>query len=184
MSRPLLLLFVLTGFVSCSLRIVGNLAIVAKPKGHAGTILAPVQVNVGAFWCAAEKLGERIPIEYGQFTRLRDGKIFEAKIEENKAKLHVGKVPATAAGRYMCEVRSTDGHLLKGFLSIYSPPVLRLPTGSIFHEVPESRPPKVIGAVKKAVAGDRVELLCPAIGYPEPFTRWEKDGAPIVAAVG
>ncbi|PIO70325.1 hypothetical protein TELCIR_07828 [Teladorsagia circumcincta] len=75
--------------------------------------------------------------------------VFEAKIKDNKAKLHVG------------------------------PPVLRLPTGSIFHEVPNARPPKVIGAVKKAMAGDHVELLCPVFSYPEPFARWEKDGAPI-----
>ncbi|KAK6054697.1 immunoglobulin domain protein [Cooperia oncophora] len=179
MPRLLLLLFALYALVSCTLRIVGNLAIIAKPKGHAGTILAPVQANVGELWCAAEKLGERIPIEYGEFTRLHDKKVFEAKIKDNKAKLHVGKVPATAAGKYMCEVRTEEGPLLKGYLSIYCPPVLRLPTGSIFHEVPNARPPKVIGAVKKAMAGDRVELLCPVFGYPEPFARWEKDGRAI-----
>ncbi|PIO70324.1 immunoglobulin domain protein [Teladorsagia circumcincta] len=64
-------------------------------------------------------------------------------------------------------------------LAYFRPPVLRLPTGSVFHEVPNARPPKVIGAVKKAMAGDHVELLCPVFGYPEPFARWEKDGAPI-----
>ncbi|KAK6026046.1 hypothetical protein OSTOST_08038, partial [Ostertagia ostertagi] len=74
MNRLLLVVFALIAFVTCSLRIVGNLAIVAKPKGHAGTILAPVQANVGEFWCAAEKLGEKLPIEYGEFTRLSDGK--------------------------------------------------------------------------------------------------------------
>uniref|UniRef100_A0A7I4YW89 Ig-like domain-containing protein n=1 Tax=Haemonchus contortus TaxID=6289 RepID=A0A7I4YW89_HAECO len=179
MLRLLLLTFALSAIASCTLRIIGNLAIVAKPKGHAGTELAPVQTTVSEFWCAAEKLGEKVPIEYGEFTRLRDGKVFEAKIKDNKAKLHIGKVPATAAGRYMCEVRTSEGHLLKGFLSMYCPPVLRLPTGSIFHEVPSVRPPKVIGAVKKALAGERLELLCPVIGYPEPFARWEKDGAAI-----
>ncbi|KAK6026045.1 immunoglobulin domain protein [Ostertagia ostertagi] len=43
---------------------------------------------------------------------------------------------------------------------------------------PMRGPPKVIGAVKKAMAGDHVELLCPVFGYPDRSPRWEKDGAP------
>ncbi|RCN50928.1 hypothetical protein ANCCAN_02941 [Ancylostoma caninum] len=56
-------------------RVVGNLAIVARPIGHVGTDASPVQSNVGEFWCGIEKVGEEIPVEYGEFTRVRDGKV-------------------------------------------------------------------------------------------------------------
>uniref|UniRef100_A0A183FNP9 Ig-like domain-containing protein n=1 Tax=Heligmosomoides polygyrus TaxID=6339 RepID=A0A183FNP9_HELPZ len=163
----------------CHVRVVGNLAIVARPIGHAGTEAAPLQSMIGDLWCGIEKVGEPVPIEHAEFTRLKDGKTFEAKIKDNKAKLHFGKSPATVAGKYMCEVRSAEGEQLKGNLIVYSPPFLRLKTGSIFYEVPGARPPKVVGGVKKAARGGRIELLCPVLGYPQPFVRWEKDGKPI-----
>ncbi|KHJ80756.1 hypothetical protein OESDEN_19565, partial [Oesophagostomum dentatum] len=62
---------------------------------------------------------------------------------------------------------------------VYSPPVLRLPTGSMFHEVQGARPPRVIGGVRTAKIGGSIELRCPVFGYPQPWTRWEKDGAPL-----
>ncbi|VDO79459.1 unnamed protein product [Heligmosomoides polygyrus] len=60
-----------------------------------------------------------------------------------------------------------------------APPFLRLPAGSIFYEVLDARPPKVLGGVTRASEGDRVELHCPVFGYPQPYTRWEKDGEPL-----
>ncbi|KHJ76689.1 immunoglobulin domain protein [Oesophagostomum dentatum] len=62
---------------------------------------------------------------------------------------------------------------------VYSPPVLRLPTGSMFHEIQGVRPPRVIGGARTAKIGGSIELRCPVFGYPQPWTRWEKDGAPL-----
>ncbi|KAL6743629.1 hypothetical protein Aduo_016649 [Ancylostoma duodenale] len=160
-------------------RVVGNLAIVARPIGHVGTDASPVQSNVGEFWCGIEKVGEEIPVEYGEFTRVRDGKVFEAKIKDRKARLHFGKAPATVAGKYLCEVRGEDGQLLSGNMFVYSPPVLRLPTGAMFHEVPGARPPKVIGGVLTVKKGGSLELRCPVFAYPQAWVRWERDGAAI-----
>ncbi|ETN84170.1 immunoglobulin domain protein [Necator americanus] len=105
--------------------------------------------------------------------------IFEAKIKDHKAKLHFGKAPATVAGKYLCEVRGEDGQLLSGNMFVYSPPVLRLPTGSVFHEVPDARPPKVIGGLRTANSGGSIELRCPVFAYPQPWVRWERDGKAI-----
>uniref|UniRef100_A0A0R3PFW8 Ig-like domain-containing protein n=1 Tax=Angiostrongylus costaricensis TaxID=334426 RepID=A0A0R3PFW8_ANGCS len=164
---------------SCNVRVIGNLAIVAKPIGNAGTEDVPLQSAVGDFWCGIEKVGEEVPVEYGEFTRLRDGKIFEATISDRRAKLHFGTAPATVAGKYMCEVRGSDGELLRGYLFLYSPPILQLPSRSIFYEVLLSRPPKVVGEARTAREGDRVELRCPVFGYPQPHAMWQKNGTDI-----
>ncbi|KIH52005.1 immunoglobulin domain protein [Ancylostoma duodenale] len=94
--------------------------------------------------------------------------VFEAKIKDRKARLHFGKAPATVAGKYLCEVRGED-----------APPVLRLPTGAMFHEVPGARPPKVIGGVRTVKKGGSLELRCPVFAYPQAWVRWERDGAAI-----
>ncbi|RCN50929.1 immunoglobulin domain protein [Ancylostoma caninum] len=60
-----------------------------------------------------------------------------------------------------------------------APPVLRLPTGSMFHEVPGARPPKVIGGVRTVKKGGSLELRCPVFAYPQAWVRWERDGTAI-----
>ncbi|VDL73725.1 unnamed protein product [Nippostrongylus brasiliensis] len=129
--------------------------------------------------CGIEIDGKEVPVQYGEFTRLRDGGVFEAKIEKKKAKLDFGRSPAIVAGEYKCEVRSIEGSIAEGSMVIYSAPFLRLPTGSKFYEIPSASPPKVIGGVKRVHEGARVELRCPVFGYPEPYTRWEKDDEPV-----
>ncbi|WKY13923.1 hypothetical protein Q1695_004619 [Nippostrongylus brasiliensis] len=155
------------------------LSIVAKIDGHVSTAAAPLMADIGEFWCGIEIDGKEVPVQYGEFTRLRDGGVFEAKIEKKKAKLDFGRSPATVAGEYKCEVRSVEGSIAEGSMVIYSAPFLRLPTGSKFYEIPNANPPKVIGGVKKVHEGARVELRCPVFGYPEPYTRWEKDDEPV-----
>ncbi|CAJ0588742.1 unnamed protein product [Cylicocyclus nassatus] len=179
MFSLLLLIFALLPSAFTYVRVVGNLALVARPVGHVGTDASPVQSNVGEFWCGLEKVGEEIPVEYGEFTRLRDGKVFEGTVKDKKAKLHFGRAPATVAGKYLCEVRGEDGQILSGNMFVYSPPVLRLPTGSTFREIWGARPPKVIGGTKTVKRGSSIELRCPVFGYPQPWVRWEKDGAAI-----
>ncbi|KAE9419424.1 hypothetical protein Angca_005025, partial [Angiostrongylus cantonensis] len=106
-------------------------------------------------------------------------KIFEATISDRRAKLRFGTAPATVAGKYMCEVRGIDGELRRGYLFLYSPPILQLPSRSIFYEVLLSRPPKVVGEARTAREGDRVELRCPVFGYPQPHVMWQKNGTAI-----
>ncbi|KJH53662.1 immunoglobulin domain protein [Dictyocaulus viviparus] len=144
----------LSSYGYCHVRVIGNLAIVSRPIDHAGTEDRPPQSNVGLLWCGIEKVGEKIPVQYGEFTRLRDG-----KSRHDNSLIGGGCYGMTFA--------------------LTPPPVLRFPTGSTFYEIRGVKPPTVRGGVEDVLEGHRIELFCPVFAFPEPFVRWEKDGKAI-----
>ncbi|KJH53661.1 immunoglobulin domain protein [Dictyocaulus viviparus] len=148
----LLEIFFYRGF--CHVRLVSNFMVVAKPIGIVGTENVPLQSTVDELWCGIEKDGDVIPLEYGEFTRLHDGKIFKATIIDRRAKLYFNKVNATVAAQ----------------------PFLQLSDGSIPNEVLMLSSPKIVGVIRTVRRGDSVKLHCPVFGYPEPHVIWRKDG--------
>ncbi|CAI4221538.1 unnamed protein product [Auanema sp. JU1783] len=169
-------LFFLLCTVDCSLTVVGNLAVVGKPKTFVGTASKPVLAQIGKLWCGAQILGEKTPITYGQFTRLRDGKVFEGGLSEFTTFLDIKEAPATVAGKYKCEIRTSDEQIATGFCFIYLPPILVLPTETQYEEKPDSKVATIDAAPLLASAGDTVRFSCPVYGFPPPYVTWEKDG--------
>uniref|UniRef100_A0A1I7TQB8 Ig-like domain-containing protein n=1 Tax=Caenorhabditis tropicalis TaxID=1561998 RepID=A0A1I7TQB8_9PELO len=124
--------------------VIGNLAVVAKPESHIGTPEKTLYADVQNLWCGAQKLGEHVDVEYGEFTRLSDGKVFPGTLNQGKVYLEIGKVSARVAGRYRCEIRTMDKQIHSGNMIIYLPPVLNFSKSVKVSEVLDARPPHVI----------------------------------------
>ncbi|CAD6194730.1 unnamed protein product [Caenorhabditis auriculariae] len=173
-----LLLLISAG--SCEIKVVGNMAVVANPIGHIGTPDTQLFADIANLWCGTQKLGEHVNVEYGEFTRLKDGKVFEGHVQTGKVYLEVGRAPVSVAGKYRCEVRTVEKKIYSGNLIIYLPPVLTFDKPIKAREVNDSRPPQVIGVERRGLEGETLTLECPVISYPEPMVRWEKDNTTIV----
>ncbi|EFP01136.1 CRE-ZIG-7 protein [Caenorhabditis remanei] len=176
--------------------VIGNLAVVAVPESHVGTPNKTLYADDSQFCeCAAQKTWKNMSdVEYGEFTRLSDGKVFPGTVNQGKVYLEIGKVSVKVAGRYRCEVRTLDKEIHSGNLIIYCeslsvklpsnfwtsvPPVLDFPTAVRVSEVLNARPPHVIGAERKGLHGERMVLECPILANPEPMVRWDKNGEPL-----
>uniref|UniRef100_A0A8R1DKY3 Ig-like domain-containing protein n=1 Tax=Caenorhabditis japonica TaxID=281687 RepID=A0A8R1DKY3_CAEJA len=159
--------------------VIGNLAVVANLESHVGTPNKTLYANIPNLWCGTQKLGEHVDVEYGEFTRLSDGKVFPGTVNQGKVYLEIGKVSVKVAGRYRCEVRTLDKEIHSGNLIIYLPPVLDFPSAAKVSEVSNARPPHVIGVERKGLHGERMVLECPILANPEPMVRWERNGEPI-----
>ncbi|CCD68970.1 Zwei Ig domain protein zig-7 [Caenorhabditis elegans] len=173
------LLCTLVDFSSAEITVISNLAVVGSPESHVGTPNKTLYANIQNLWCGAQNLGEHIDVEYGEFTRLSDGKVFKGTVNQGKVYLEIGKASVKVAGRYRCEVRTLDKEIHSGNLIIYMPPVLDFPAAVRVSEVLNARPPHVIGAERRGLHGERMVLECPVLANPEPMVRWEKNGEPL-----
>ncbi|CAI5439677.1 unnamed protein product [Caenorhabditis angaria] len=165
----------------CQVIVVGNLAVVANPHSH---ISLPhprtLKVDIPNLWCGAQKLQEHVDVEYGEFTKLENGKVSVGVENQGKIYLEIGQnVSVNVVGRYRCEVRTLDKEIHSGNLIIYLPPVLNFPSFSNAKELPNAKPPHVIGAERKGFQNEKITLECPVLSNPEPLVRWEKDGEAI-----
>lgn len=160
--------------------VVGNLAVVAYPLTHVGTPDTVLMAKINNLWCGTQKLGEDVHVEYGEFTRLKDGKVFEGKVQGGKVYLEVGEAPVTVAGKYRCEVRTVDKKLHSGNLIIYLPPTLVFDKSVRTSEVAESKPPLVKGPERRGLEGETMTLECPIYSYPESMVRWEVGNETVV----
>ncbi|ULU10617.1 hypothetical protein L3Y34_014709 [Caenorhabditis briggsae] len=185
MSNLLLILLcsilpvLLTAEMVIPINVIGNLAVIATPESHIGNPNKTLYADIPNLWCGAQKLGEHLDVEYGEFTRLSDGKVFPGTLNQGKVYLEIGKANVRVTGRYRCEVRTLDKQIHSGNLIIYLPPVLDFPSAVRVSEVLNARPPHVIGAERKGLHGERMVLECPMLGNPEPMVRWDKDGEPL-----
>ncbi|CAI2307361.1 unnamed protein product [Caenorhabditis sp. 36 PRJEB53466] len=159
--------------------VIGNLAVVANPELHVATLNKTLYANIPNLWCGTQKLGEHVDVEYGEFTRLSDGKVFPGTVQQGKVYLEIGTASVRVAGKYRCEVRTLDKEIHSGNLIIYLPPVLDFPNPVRVSEVANARPPQVIGVERRGLHGERMVLECPVLANPEPMVRWEKDGEPL-----
>ncbi|GMT24218.1 hypothetical protein PFISCL1PPCAC_15515, partial [Pristionchus fissidentatus] len=170
-----LILWLVPCLVFASLRPVGNVAIVARSTSLLHTPSTPAYILGSYLSCGAEKLGETVSIVGGQFTKEGTTRTpFDAKVIGNRAVLEIGKAPLRSAGRYQCEVMTSNDELVTGNLVVYLSPVLELD-----HEVDQeitSQPHTVLLKHRNIKIGSDLTLDCSSFGYPEPFVRWEKDG--------
>ncbi|CAB3407125.1 unnamed protein product [Caenorhabditis bovis] len=160
--------------------VVGNLAVVANPEGHIGTPDKHLEANIPNLWCGAQKLGEHIDVEYGEFTRLATGHVTTGVLKHGKVYLNISHANVKVAGKYRCEVRTKDKEVHSGNIEIYLPPVLYFRSSNVATEIPDARPPHVVGTERRGLHDEKMTLECPAVAYPEPSIRWEKNGEPIV----
>ncbi|CAP24756.2 Protein CBR-ZIG-7 [Caenorhabditis briggsae] len=125
MSNLLLILLcsilpvLLTAEMVIPINVIGNLAVIATPESHIGNPNKTLYADIPNLWCGAQKLGEHLDVEYGEFTRLSDGKVFPGTLNQGKVYLEIGKANVRVTGRYRCEVRTLDKQIHSGNLIIY-----------------------------------------------------------------
>ncbi|PAV83463.1 hypothetical protein WR25_12340 [Diploscapter pachys] len=157
-------------------KVVGTTSTVAIIDGHVSTPSKTLHAQINDLWCGAESLGQHIASEYGEFTRLRDGKVFTGTVTNGKVFMEIGKAPANLAGSYRCEIRTLDKKLYNGLLEVYVPPVLIFEKNAKVVEATNSTPPQIVGETIEVAEGDPLSLECPIFSHPKAAVIWQKDG--------
>ncbi|PAV84619.1 hypothetical protein WR25_00716 [Diploscapter pachys] len=157
-------------------KVVGTTGTVAIIDGHVSTPSKTLHAQINDLWCGAESLGQHIASEYGEFTRLRDGKVFTGTVTNGKVFMEIGKAPANLAGSYRCEIRTLDKKLYNGLLEVYVPPVLIFEKNVKVVEATNSTPPQIVGESIEVAEGDPLSLECPIFSHPKATVIWQKDG--------
>ncbi|GMR60135.1 hypothetical protein PMAYCL1PPCAC_30330, partial [Pristionchus mayeri] len=137
----------------------------------------------GPIWCQATLNEIPLPIVRSTFVRYTDPKrrqfIPEVNHTLHKASLEVEQVVIDNMGKYRCEIQimENDEHerTVFGNLMVYSSPFFHT-NGSMNMVVADEHNKKEVTADKLyATEGGRMEVHCPAVGYPKPTIIWSKN---------
>uniref|UniRef100_A0A1I7XLE7 Ig-like domain-containing protein n=1 Tax=Heterorhabditis bacteriophora TaxID=37862 RepID=A0A1I7XLE7_HETBA len=158
----------------------GNLEVVIRIEGLISTDTKTLRAATPDLWCQASRDGEIQTITWARFIRVKDRKVFEARLDpDNKrARLVFGDAAASDSGKYRCEIRMQDGELVSGNMFAYSRPIVHS-DGSVSFSVSPSDPTLAIGSATSAIVGGSAHLTCPVLAYPTPNIVWYKNGIPL-----
>jgi hypothetical protein len=157
----------------------GNLAVVFPVKNGRSTEAHPQVANLTDLWCQATNDGKTlIPIQTAKFVHAHPYKVHNAQVIDDRAHLNFGTAPVTAAGKYKCEITTTENEFVFGNLFVYLRPIFHV-NGSRLDVADEEKPFDFTGPSKKAIRGERAVLICPVLAFPPPEIQWYKDTQPI-----
>ncbi|CAD5230066.1 unnamed protein product [Bursaphelenchus xylophilus] len=182
--RNLLLLLSLLylGVITCRASFAqGNLQLVFRARSGKSTENRPLTDNLTALWCQAVVKGSdgdyvKLPIQNASFLHFSPNKKFNARVENRRAYLDLGKQNLYVAGKYKCEIKTSEEEMVHGNLFIYLRPVFHTNSSFRLELKDDDNLFEFNGPSAKAVRGTTGVLDCPARGYPHPDIRWFKDG--------
>ncbi|CAI4231665.1 unnamed protein product [Auanema sp. JU1783] len=160
----------------------GNLAVVIKTGDRLfSSDDDPLTAYTPELWCQAADGDTILELSWARFVRTHDRQPFEASIDDSgkRARLILGEVPVSRAGKYRCEMRTTDSELLYGNMFVNTRPYVHN-NGTLDLEMSDIDPTLVISkSTVKLTPGQSGALSCPVKGFPHPTILWYKDGAPL-----
>uniref|UniRef100_A0A914XA67 Ig-like domain-containing protein n=1 Tax=Plectus sambesii TaxID=2011161 RepID=A0A914XA67_9BILA len=174
---------------------VGSPALVLEPRNGKTTLKHPTIANNSiSLFCGSKKNTE--DSTYSEIDRVRWSKfpnpdstnVLEAKevtefeatapAPNNTVSLNINKPPATAVGKYRCDLWKDNVFMATGNLMVYMRPVF-IQEENMRLDVIEGSPFELNGGGYTTVEGGNLSLTCRALGNPEPKYTWEMNGKPI-----
>ncbi|VDN18122.1 unnamed protein product [Gongylonema pulchrum] len=167
----------------------GNLAVFFNATAAKSGDDHPLTASVPNLWrvlfardfrCQARsfKTKELLPIKEARFIRVSDRKLLPAVISNHtRAILEFGSSTSVlSAGKYRCEITTTDNEFAWGWLFVNMRPVFHTNHSKMLETAGDNFF-RVKAPLVRATEGETVILSCPVYGYPKPTIVWYKDDA-------